>query len=91
MPLSKSNHSLERKQVSGANPLPLRRFPPPWSVEEQAACFVVKDSAEQKVCIDLVQRKARRAKICYDFHGAPPEKPLKLDVLLNHSWGDVHV
>ena len=22
-----------------------RRFPPPWSVEEQPACFVVKDSA----------------------------------------------
>jgi hypothetical protein len=20
-----------------------RRFPPPWSVEEQAACFVVRD------------------------------------------------
>jgi len=23
--------------------LPARRFPPPWSVEEQAACFVVRD------------------------------------------------
>jgi hypothetical protein len=26
-----------------------RRFPPPWSVEEQPACFVVKDSAGQKL------------------------------------------
>jgi hypothetical protein len=26
-----------------------RRFPPPWSVEEQSACFVVKDSAGQKL------------------------------------------
>jgi hypothetical protein len=29
--------------------MPARRFPPPWSVEEQAACFVVKDSAGQKL------------------------------------------
>jgi hypothetical protein len=26
-----------------------RRFPPPWSVEEQDACFVVKDAAGQKL------------------------------------------
>jgi hypothetical protein len=25
------------------------RFPPPWSVEELEACFVVKDSAGQKL------------------------------------------
>jgi len=24
-----------------------RRFPPPWSVEEQAACFIVRDSGGQ--------------------------------------------
>jgi hypothetical protein len=29
--------------------MPERRFPPPWSVEELAACFVVKDSAGQKL------------------------------------------
>jgi DNA helicase HerA-like ATPase len=23
--------------------MPARRFPPPWSIEEQAACFVVRD------------------------------------------------
>ena len=23
--------------------MPERRFPPPWSVEEQSACFVVRD------------------------------------------------
>ena len=23
--------------------MPARRFPPPWSVEEQPACFVVRD------------------------------------------------
>jgi hypothetical protein len=26
-----------------------RRFPPPWSVEETPACFVVKDSTGQKL------------------------------------------
>jgi hypothetical protein len=27
--------------------MPARRFPPPWSVEEQAACFVVRDHSGQ--------------------------------------------
>ena len=26
-----------------------RRFPPPWSVEEQPACFVVRDSNRQQL------------------------------------------
>jgi hypothetical protein len=26
-----------------------RRFPPPWSVEEQKACFVVRDHNGQKL------------------------------------------
>jgi hypothetical protein len=25
------------------------RFPPPWSVEDNGACFIVKDSAGQKL------------------------------------------
>jgi hypothetical protein len=29
--------------------MPPRRFPPPWSVEEQAACFVVVDHSGQKL------------------------------------------
>jgi len=30
--------------------MPSRRFPPPWSIEElNDACFVVKDSAGQKL------------------------------------------
>jgi len=28
---------------------PQRRFPPPWSVEEQAACFVVRDPNGQQL------------------------------------------
>ena len=27
--------------------MPARRFPPPWSVEEQEACFVVRDHSGQ--------------------------------------------
>ena len=29
--------------------MPQRRFPPPWSVEEQAACFVVRDHNGQQL------------------------------------------
>ena len=29
--------------------MPERRFPPPWSVEEQPACFVVVDRNGQKL------------------------------------------
>ncbi len=29
--------------------MPERRFPPPWSVEDLGAAFVVKDSAGQKL------------------------------------------
>ena len=33
--------------VSGVTNVTARRFPPPWSVEEQAACFVVRDANGQ--------------------------------------------
>jgi endo-1,4-beta-D-glucanase Y len=29
--------------------MPYRRFPPPWSVEQQSACFVVVDHSGQKL------------------------------------------
>jgi hypothetical protein len=29
--------------------MPARRFPPPWSVEEQAACFVVRHHKGQQL------------------------------------------
>jgi hypothetical protein len=29
--------------------MPERRFPPPWTVEDTGACFVVKDSSGQKL------------------------------------------
>jgi len=30
-----------------AVPSPNRRFPPPWSVEEEEACFIVRDATGQ--------------------------------------------
>jgi hypothetical protein len=36
-----------------AGSLTPRRFPPPWSVEELQACFLVKDSAGQKLVIQI--------------------------------------
>jgi hypothetical protein len=49
MSLSKFIQFHECKQVNGANPLPARRFPPPWSVEEQDTCFVVRDHNGQQL------------------------------------------
>jgi len=32
--------------------MPARRFPPPWSVEEQEACYVVRDNdGQQLACV----------------------------------------
>jgi hypothetical protein len=42
-------HNLPSNSGMIAVIVPARRFPPPWSVEEQDACFVVKDAAGQKL------------------------------------------
>jgi hypothetical protein len=39
-----------------------RRFPPPWSVDELEACFVVKDSAGQKLaCVYFEDEPSRQS------------------------------
>jgi hypothetical protein len=40
--------------------MPARRFPPPWSVEELDACFVVTDSAGQKLGYIYFENEPRR-------------------------------
>jgi hypothetical protein len=43
------------------HPMPSpRRFPPPWSIEEQDACFVVKDNAGQKLAYVYFEDKPGR-------------------------------
>jgi hypothetical protein len=37
-----------------------RRFPPPWTVEDTGACFVVKDSAGQKLGYFYYEEEAGR-------------------------------
>jgi len=37
-----------------------RRFPPPWSVEELEACFIVKDSAGQKLAFVYYEEEPGR-------------------------------
>ena len=37
-----------------------RRFPPPWTVEELDACFVVIDSAEQKLAYVYFEEESGR-------------------------------
>jgi len=39
--------------TDGRHKMPQRRFPPPWSVEEQDACFVVRDHAGQALAFTL--------------------------------------
>jgi hypothetical protein len=39
-----------------------RRFPPPWSVEEQPACFVVRDHNGQKLaCVYFEDEPGRQS------------------------------
>jgi hypothetical protein len=54
--------------------MPARRFPPPWSVEELDACFVVKDGTEQKLAyVYFEDEPGQRSQCRFDF--AAPRTP----------------
>jgi hypothetical protein len=36
------------------------RFPPPWTIEDLGACFVVSDSSDQKLTYVYYEREAGR-------------------------------
>jgi hypothetical protein len=40
--------------------MPDRRFPPPWSIEETSACFVVIDSTGQKLAYIYYESEPER-------------------------------
>jgi hypothetical protein len=67
-----------------------RLFPPPWSVEELDACFVVKDSAGQKLAYvyfeDEPGRLGRQV-----AHGGRGEKEKEaFDFCCDAAWQNVH-
>ena len=43
--------------------MPARRFPPPWSVDELEACFVVKDSPGQKLAYVYDEEESGRRSV----------------------------
>jgi len=42
---------------------PRRRFPPPWSVDETEACFIVKDSVGQKLAYVYFENEPGRRSV----------------------------
>jgi hypothetical protein len=52
---------------------PARRFPPPWSVGELASCFVVTDSAGQKLTCVYFEDEPRRRRLRF-LQGGHVEK-----------------
>jgi hypothetical protein len=46
------------------NVMPARRFPPPWSIEELEACFVVRDDGGQQLAyVYFEDEPGRRARL----------------------------
>jgi hypothetical protein len=58
MVASKAASRLNQRRPRRSNNDPARRFPPPWSVEELDACFVVNDSGGQLLSKDEARRIA---------------------------------
>jgi hypothetical protein len=56
--------------------MPVRRFPPPWTVEELDACFVVTDSAGQKLAYVYFKDEPRRRSAVPRREGARRDDPL---------------
>jgi hypothetical protein len=45
--------------------MPSGRFPPPWSVEELEACFIVKDVAGQKLAFIYFEDEPGRLSLSF--------------------------
>jgi hypothetical protein len=57
--------SLSAQSGNGAIITPMRRFPPPWSIEENNnACFIVRDSPQGGVASSMLAAGAPRSLAC---------------------------
>jgi hypothetical protein len=61
---SKPSASIRRLSSTRA----LRRFPPPWSVEETDACFIVRDKNGQALAYVYFEGEPGRARGCEAPH-----------------------
>jgi hypothetical protein len=55
--------------------MPSRRFPPPWAVEEQPACFVVRDQGGQQLAYVYFEDEPGRRSAAKLLSKAPTELP----------------
>jgi ABC-type uncharacterized transport system substrate-binding protein len=67
-----------------------RRFPPPWTVEEQEACFTVRDRGGQALAYVYFEDEPGRrsaAKLLTDeaqrIAASPIQQPTKFDLVIN--------
>jgi hypothetical protein len=60
-PLANAQRRFRRKAENGAIITPMRRFPPPWTIEEHNnACFIVKDATGQALGYFYVEEEPGR-------------------------------
>jgi hypothetical protein len=53
--------------------MPARRFPPPWSIDELEACFVVRDHNGQALAyVYFEEEPGRRSQCRFDFAARAP-------------------
>jgi hypothetical protein len=74
--------------------MPAHRFPPPWSVEEQPACFVVRDGNGQQLAYvyfeDEPGRRSAAKLLTGDEASRKPLSPMTLPVVAFTRWTPLH-
>jgi hypothetical protein len=80
-PASSAN-GCKRKRGLWRDDVTARRFPPPWTVQELDACFIVKDSAGQKMVFVYFRGRAGTqigGEIVHQRRGTADRDPADLD------------
>ena len=82
----KETRSRTPRRARPIAPLPARRFPPPWSIEERQACFIVKDGNGQALAYVYFEeepgRRSAENLMSHDEAGALALNIAKLPELL---------